>query len=190
MLRPIQRASTDVAVVGTRQDVLDGRVPLRAWYPVEVLTFPLRSREHAERRVRGRSGSTVPRSVVEQRMFEADRLGRLPDSWSEVVVDDEAMQQGIEAGSYVLDTRLRDALRGIAPEGGSYSLASKEAGLMDLRVPTVTEDLEYAEECIALREVDVESVLHRVQALEDRIIALEGSLLRRAGRRMSRILRR
>jgi hypothetical protein len=59
-----------------------------------------------------------------------------------------------------------------------------------LGVPTVVDDVAYAGECAAVREVDVESVAERVQELEDRIASLEGAYLRRATRRLSRLVRR
>jgi hypothetical protein len=191
-LRPIHRATDGVTVAGTRDVVLDGTVPLRGWYPIEVLAFPLRSREHAERRVRGRSGSILPRSVVEQRVFDAHRLDRLRVCWDEVVVGEELVVRGLRDGMYVLDRRLHDALMRIEHlprDGPAFSLPAGERPL-GLRVPTVVEDAAYAAECVAVREVDLESVVQRVQMLEDRIISLEGTLFRRAARRLSSLVRR
>ncbi len=53
-LRPLYRADHRLRLV---RDEPDGRVPLRAWYPFEVLTFPLRNAEQAERAAR--PGPTV-----------------------------------------------------------------------------------------------------------------------------------
>ena len=94
-----------------RDVVLDGRVPLRAWYPVEVLRFPLRSLEQAERRAQGRSGPSEPRSRIEQELLEANVLGALRDRWTELVVDDDELERRVSDGSLVVDERLRDALR-------------------------------------------------------------------------------
>jgi hypothetical protein len=191
VLRPVYRATKEVAA-GAR-DALAGSVPLRGWYPIEVLTFPLRSRIQAERHGRGRSGSTVPRSALEQRIFDAHRADRLPEGWDELVLEDDAMRLGIQDGTYVLDGRLRDALQRIeshAGDGRRYVLPDGEPGRLSLGVPTVVDDVAYAGECAAVREVDVESVAERVQELEDRIASLEGAYLRRATRRLSRLVRR
>jgi hypothetical protein len=192
-LRPILRANDEVVVAGTRDVVLDGRVPLRAWYPIEVLRFPFRSGEQAERRVRGRSGSPSPRSRIEQQMFRATGADEWVSRWNEIVLHDDALQRGIQDGTFVVDERLRDALSGIVTRersGHAFTLPEDGSASLGLRVPTVVEDVAYAAECAAVREVDSESVLRRVQALEDRIVSLESTVSRRAKRRLSRLFRR
>jgi glycosyl transferase family 2 len=190
-LRPIQRANDGVVIAGTRDVVLDERVPLRAWYPIEVLRFPFRSREQAERRVRGRSSSPTAHSRVEQQMFSA--TDEWVSRWNEIVLHDDALQRGIQDGTFVVDERLRDALRGIVTRersGHAFALPEDGSASLGLRVPTVVEDVAYAAECEAVREVDFESVLQRVQVLEDRIVSLESTVSRRAKRRLSRLFRR
>lgn len=191
-LRPILRANDEVVVSGTRDVVLDGRVPLRAWYPIEVLRFPFRSREQAERRVRGRSGSPAPRSRIEQQMFRALDTDDLSSVWDEIVLTDDRLQRGIEDGTFALDERLREALGRIEERAGSGRAFALPGGVaaLGLRAPTVVDDVAYAGECAAVREVDVESVLGRVQMLEDRIMALEARFWRRVVSRLSRIVGR
>jgi hypothetical protein len=62
-LRPLYRAAPGLVV--NPADGSDGgrRVPLRAWYPFEVLRFPFRSLEQAERRC---AGGFEPRSELER----------------------------------------------------------------------------------------------------------------------------
>ena len=63
--------------------MLDGRVPLRAWYPIEVLRFPIRSREQAERKRLGRSGPADPRSRIEMELLAkmGPRLATAGTNW-------------------------------------------------------------------------------------------------------------
>ena len=194
-LRPIHRAAANLAVSGGRDAVLDGRVPLRAWYPVEVLRFPLRCLEQAERMVTGRA-EWSPRSRIEQQLYDAHRHGTLWDRWSELVVDDDESALGIDDGSLVVNERLRDALRCLerieqgddparpssVPDGGARHLG--------LRTPNVVDDVAYAGECAAVREVDFEPLQDRITELAHRIATLEAGFWPRASRTLSRIVRR
>jgi hypothetical protein len=192
-LRPILRANDEVVVAGTRNVVLDGKVPLRAWYPIEVLRFPFRSREQAARRVRGRSGPPTAHSGMEQQMFSATGADEWVSRWNEIVLHDDALQRGVQDGMFVVDERLRDALSGIVTRersGHAFALPEDGSASLGLRVPTIVEDVAYAAECAAVGEVDVESVLGRVQILEDRIRALEARFWPRVVSRLSRIVGR
>lgn len=193
-LRPIQRAAPNMVVGGGREAVLDGRVPLRAWYPVEVLRFPLRSLEQAERRLAGRSGPPEPRSRIEQELLEANRLGELRDGWGERVVDDDEVRRGIGDGSFVVDERLLDALKRLGQGGTSstrrFALPQHGSGHLALRSPTVVEDVAYAGECAAVREVDFEPLQERIAQLEQRITVLEARFWPRVRRRLTRLVRR
>ena len=191
-LRSLHRATDDMVVVGDREAVLDGRVPLRAWYPVEVLRFPVRSLEQAERKARGRSGPVGPRSRIEE-LLDESRGSATEDVWSKLVLDDAAAEQGLANGSLVVDERLRDALsrlpRSSSPAAAAPRRFTALRGGVSLPTPTVVDDVEYAGECAAVREVDFEPLQLKIAELERRISVLEtGSW--RLRQRLARLVRR
>jgi len=196
-LRPVFRAGSEMAVGAEREAALDGLVPLRAWYPIEVLRFPVRSLEQAELRARGRSGPPEPRSRIERDAAAAYERGCLAEHWAEIAVGDDALAREIAAGSLVADDRIRDALRRIqsaasvddAP-AGRFLLPVGGAGHLAVRVPTVVDDVAYAGECAAVREVDFEPLRGRIAQLEERIASLESRFWPRVSRRLSRLVRR
>ncbi|HET7743904.1 MAG TPA: glycosyltransferase family 2 protein [Gaiellaceae bacterium] len=182
-LRPVYRAGP--ALVIDPGDPTEGgrRVPLRAWYPIEVLRFPFRSPEQAERFcARGER----PRSELEAAALEAHREGHLAEWYAE---------QSAASGSLVSDVRLRDALRTLRrPDGTSstsvYALpAEDDAGLV-LRPPTIVDDAAYAGECAAVGEVDLVALDRHIRDLEARIGQLEARFWPRVLRKLTRLTRR
>jgi hypothetical protein len=83
---------------------------LRGWFPADVLHFPYRSLEQYERK-NARRAHGVHSLGQYVRGVEADRRGKLADAYRALVIDDNALAQGVANGSLVIDTRLRDALR-------------------------------------------------------------------------------
>jgi hypothetical protein len=88
--------------------------PLAAWQPLEILHFPLRSREQCARKYektwtgwRANSRGDLARAQQAAGAHQQDAM------WEQLALDDAAVQQGIQDGSLVIDTRLRDALRAI-----------------------------------------------------------------------------
>ncbi len=196
-LRPIHRASHDLVVGGDREVSLDGKVPLRAWYPIEVLRFPLRSFEQARRRVTLRSGPDEPRSRIEQAVFEAHHQGALQERWRELMVDDEQVVPGQDDGSLVVDERLRTAVRKLEEAAPSQNVPARRFALpvagnghLELETPTVVDDVAYAGECAAVREVDFEPLQQRIAEFERRIAVLEARFWPRVRRRVSRLIGR
>ena len=182
-LRPVYRA--DPVLVVDPEDGTEGgrRVPLRAWYPIEVLRFPFRSLEQAERRC---GAGTGPRSKLEADALEAYHAGRLADWYSESAGADAAL---------VSDERLRDALRTLTTSergdsASAFVLPSPGGEGLALRPPTIVDDAAYAGECAAVGEVDVAAVDAHIRELESRIRALEERFWPRVLRRLSRLARR
>ena len=196
-LRPIQRATGNMVIGADRDATLDGRVPLRAWYPVEALRFPVRDLEQAGRRVARRSGPRDARSRIEQELLAAEKRGELHERWADLVVEDEELERRTSDGSLVLDERLRDALRrleGAAAAGGNgsrrFAFPTDGSGHLGLLAPTVVDDVAYAGECAAVREVDFEPLQARIAELEKRISMLEARFWPRVRRKLNRIVRR
>lgn len=150
MLRPIYRAEQNLVIDPADWTLGGRRVPLRAWYPIEVFHFP------------------APASDTE-----------------EVGLDDR-----VASGELVVDTRLKEALRGLRDES-SGRFAPPTAGERGIAfpVPTIVDDASYAVECAAVGEVDLVRLDRHIRELELRIAALEARFwpsVRRALRRLAR----
>jgi hypothetical protein len=113
------------------------------------------------------------------------RDGRLAEFYADHAVDDEALAEGLGDGTLAIDTRLRDALRTLRGEEGSFSLPSCERRLVFER-PCPVDDAAYAAEASVLVEIDgIVRAEERVRVLEERLRAVErGS--RGVARRLSR----
>ena len=119
------------------------------------------------------------------------------DRWDELALDDGEAERGLaELVPYVEDERLRDVLRRISVSGVvrvRRCLAASVpclAGSLELVAPSVVDDVRYAGECAAVREVDFEPLQDRIAALEQRIASLEAGPRLRVRRRLSRLVRR
>lgn len=152
------RADPEIVVLFGSHDVVTRLVPLRGWYPVDVLHFPFRTREQYERKgVRRAHGDKPLGQYV--KAFEASERGRVEDFFDSLTVDDETLAAGRRAGSLAVDTRLRDALR----EAGEGS---------DLNGPPA-EETRAAAEGVALTEANIVRTCRRLDVLAARIRSVE-----------------
>jgi hypothetical protein len=182
------RAHPEVVVErGNHNAEAPGLDPLRAWHPLEVLHFSFRSVAQLERKARGnwlRSPTYEP-TLHRLLLDEASREGRLAAFYASYTVDDDALARGLRDGSLAVDTRLRDALRGLRRADGSFALPEAGEALTFAR-PSVADDASYAAEASVLAEIDgIVRAERRVRALERRLDALERSALQRP-RRLAR----
>ena len=182
-LRPLYRASHDLVV--DPEDPTEGgrRVPLRAWYPIEVLRYPFRTLEQTQRFC---ERQPTPRSALESDALAAQEVGRLADWYEERCAAD---------GSLVPDERLGDALKTLVraeadPSPTRYALPSGDGGSLVLRPPTIVDDAAYAGECAAVGEVDLVTLDRHIRELEARIGQLEARFWPRVMRRLTRLTRR
>jgi hypothetical protein len=188
------RARAD-ATVGRGNHTVEGTglVPLRGWYPIEVLHFPLRTQAQFERKAAVWHATPVVRFHEAHRAAsEAVQSGRGAESFRALVVDDDELDRGLAGGSLVVDERLRDALRALAgtspvplappPEGSRFTLPSGGAPVLRFPLPTVVEDAAYAVDVATLGEADVVRAQRRLDVLEERIAELERRLTARLGR--------
>jgi hypothetical protein len=157
--------------------------PLRGWFPVEVLHFPLRSLEQCERKARlqrdaWRHISRTPTGYHAQ-MFEALEQGTMAEYYAAQTVSDEEVESGVADGRLVVDTRLRDALRAIAAGGAP-----------EFPTPTLVDEATYAVEAAVLGEADVVRLQRRLDELEGRLASVERRLPRRIYRKARRIVGR
>jgi hypothetical protein len=148
--------------------------PLRSWLPIEVLHFSFRGPEQLKRKASGGWQFRDPRTVVDHqaRLRNAWREHRIDDFWARVVVDDDALERGIERGRYATDTRLRDALRQLGEPNVSFGLNTPAH--LSLPSSTVVEDADFAAELAPLWSIEgIARAENRVAALDGRLAAIE-----------------
>jgi hypothetical protein len=104
---------------------------------------------------------------------------------AETSASDVVVAAGSEDGSLVVDERLRNALSQLR-EGSGYRLPGRGEPI-SFPAPTVVDDAQYAVECAAVGEVNLDRLDQQIRELEDRIAVLEQGLWRRATRRASRL---
>jgi hypothetical protein len=149
---------------------------LRGWYPIEFFHFPVRSIEQCERKYSYQQtgpGQTPSPYYDRVRQFIAE--GRVKELYDSLVVDDGALERGLQDGTLVIDTRLRDAL-GTLRDGKPLTFPR----------PTVVDEAAYAVDVAALGEADVVRLQRRLDTLEQRLLTIE----RRPAVRVHRKLRR
>ena len=181
-LKIIHRADPTVNVSIGAQRLIDSPfVPLRGWYPIEFFHFPVRSLEQCERKYsHQQTGPGQTPSPYYDRVRSLIEQGRLEEVYAPLVVDDEALEQGLEQGSLVVDTRLRDALRSL-----------RDGHQLTFPRPTVVDEAAYAVDVAALGEADVVRLQRRLDTLEGRLLTVERrpsvrveNKLRRVGKRL------
>jgi len=160
--------------------------PLRGWFPVECLHFPLRTLAQCEHKAQLQGAAfekhiARPPTAYHADMYAALRGGRMAEYYEALVVSDEELEQGVAQGRLVVDTRLRDALRQLRDPAGRA---------LRFPLPTLVEDAEYAVEAAVLGEADVVRLQRRLDELERRLQTVEQRLPRRAYRKLTRTAQR
>src|SRR5262249_47676491 len=113
----IHRAHPEITVTrGNHALVGSPFAPLRGWFPIEVLHFPLRSRAQCEHKAELQGTAferyiARPPTAYHAQMFEALKSGTIGEYYDALVVDDAEVEEGAATRRLVVDTRLRDALR-------------------------------------------------------------------------------
>jgi Glycosyl transferase family 2 len=161
-------------------------LPLRTWHPLEVLHFPLRSGAQWRRKVELQGVAFTEHieragTGYHLRGYDALQSGRIEEQHAALVVGDEALRRGLDEGTLVVDTRLRDALRTLRRQSdGPPGFAVGEA--LAFTPSTLADDATYAVEAAVLGEADVIRVERRIDALEQRLRALERPFARNPSR--------
>ena len=173
------RGAADVVVSKGNHDAEGtGLRLIREWFPFEVLHFPIRSSEQLERKYRitaeaegRRNDPRVARHVrATLERLSTDGAAALYDG---MLVDEVRLEEGLESGALVVDTRLRDHMRAVA-EG--RSITSRSA-------PSLGDDADLVEDVQVALEQDSGVVLERrLVAAEHRVAVLtaQGAFARRA----------
>jgi hypothetical protein len=156
------RADPNVHVSRGNHDAFGERLSLlREWVPLEILHFPIRSREHLETKYptkqeghRLAGWDLVPLHVARIAESLQEDPGEL---YRSLLVDDAACEQGVAAGLLTVDTRLRDRLRGEA-----------------VTPPSLADDVAFAQEIDAMLTLDsARRLLARVDSFERRLAVVE-----------------
>jgi hypothetical protein len=180
----LHRADPDV-VVGRGNHGLVGSPlrPLTTWHPIEVLHFPLRSRAQWLHKVKlqgdaftkhiERAGTGYHLSA-----YGALQGGRIDDQYRSLLVDEDAAEQGLKEGVLAVDTRLRNALRSLRLDAAGdaarrFALPFERGMPLDFSQADAAEDVAYAVEASVLGEADAVRIQRRLDAFEQRLLALE-----------------
>jgi hypothetical protein len=180
----LHRADPDVVVGRGNHGLVGSHLrPLTTWHPVEVLHFPLRSRAQWMHKVK-LQGDAFTRHIERAgtgyhlSAYDALQSGRIDDQHRSLLLDNGAVDKGVEKGTLVVDTRLRDALQDLrlvkgVDTGREFALPSERGQELDFSQPTAAEDAAYAVEAAVLGEADAVRVQRRLDSLEQRLLALE-----------------
>jgi hypothetical protein len=170
------RAHPEVAIAQGNHDVeAPGLETLRAWRPIEVLHFSFRSVAQIERKARGAwlRVPGVPPTLHQTLLDEAVREGRAAAFYASFAVGEHDLAHRLAEGTAAVDTRLRDALRAIRREDGSFALPGECAPLA-FPCADVHEGAALAAEIAPLEAIDgIVRASGRVDALEKRLLRLE-----------------
>jgi hypothetical protein len=165
-LKSIHRADPRVTLTAGAHTLVETTfTPLRGWYPIELLHFPIRSLEQSERKYSNMSSAlSESRNSYYVQVKRAFEEGRFAEFHESLIVGDDALERGLEDGSLAIDTRLRDALSTLRSPG--------DGGLTFPR-PSVVDEAAYAIDVAALGEAEVVRVQRRLDTLESRLAELE-----------------
>jgi hypothetical protein len=168
VVKVAHRADPQVTVARGNHGLADSSFrTLTTWHPIEVLHFPLRSQAQWMRKVELQGDAFtkhIERSGTGYHLkgYDALQHGRIDEQHASLVVDDAALEQGVQDGTLVIDTRLRDALRAIRT-GKPPSFPA----------PTLADDAAYAVEAAALTEAYAVRAQRQLDGIEQRLLGLE-----------------
>jgi hypothetical protein len=182
-LKAIHRGDPNVTLSAGAHTLVDSAfMPLRGWYPIELLHFPIRSLEQCDRKYGNlRAALGTSRNAYYEVVHRARSNGEFAEFYESLTIGDEAFERGLNDGSLVLDTRVRDALRTLRTDG---------KGQLAFPRPSVVDEAAYAVDVAALGEADIVRIQRRLDVLESRLRALEHGPTARLPRKVTETARR
>jgi hypothetical protein len=194
----VHRAHPDAIVIEGGHEVRGVDLqPMRGWYPIECLHFPMRSRAQLE--TKGRSwrsdeekygGLTVTRAAG---AAYHDLLGRAADSgatddyYLSLALTPEDIARGLAQGTLEEDVRVRDALRTLETASGRPVHPTSP---LTFSRPTTLETVSFALDAAVLGEADVIRTQRWLDDLERRLGRIEAATPVRIERRLRAVARR
>jgi Glycosyl transferase family 2 len=187
----IHRAAPEIELVEGGHAVRSAELrPLRGWYAIECLHFPLRTPAQVERKGRawgdavekfyaGAMVSRAPGTAYHAVQHEAAARGETDAYYASLAIPPDELAAGVGAGLLAEDTRVRDTLRTVA-DGGTP--AFPRASTLDTAA--------FAVEAAVLAEADVVRTQRWLDDLELRLARVERRAPYRAERALRRVLRR
>jgi hypothetical protein len=135
---------------------------LTAWHPIEILHFPLRSREQCARKYEKTStGWEANLRGDLARAQQTAGANRVDAMWERLALDEDAVQRGIADGNLVVDTRLRDALSALG-RGGTEVVLDRGSSPIELLAQV------FADAEVVRRQRWLDDLTLRARRLEDR----------------------
>ena len=187
----VHRAHPSAEVVeGSHSVGGTGFVPMRGWYPLEVLHFPIRTAAQLEKKgahwghavekfYAGEEVIPGPGAAYHALAHRDTEHGRSAAVFDELVGSDEDRAAAAARGVLVEDTRIRDALD-----------RHRKGEQLVFPRPTAAEDAAFAVDAAVLGEGDLVRVRRRLDELSQRVAALEGQPVARAARKARAAIRR
>ena len=195
----LHRADADALVIEGSHELRGSPLaPMRGWYPVECLHFPLRSPAQAEKKglawegavrkfFEGRDVARAPGAAYHGIQHRAALEGEILSYYDNLALGSEDILDGLRRGLLVEDTRVHDALVQLAAEGGRPELPRSP---LRFPTPTTVETAGFAIDAAVLAEADVIRTQRWLDDLEGRVRAAEASAVIRAERAVRRLAAR
>lgn len=187
----VHRAAPDIQLVEGGHAIRSTDLqPLRGWYPIECLHFPLRTPAQVDRKGRAWGDAVekfysaegvarAPGTAYHAAQHEASARGEADAYYESFAVSPDEIVSGLASGLLVEDTRVRDALISVA--GGIAP---------NFLRPSTLDTVAFAVEAAVLAEADVIRTQRWLDDLERRLVRVEGRARLRAERALRRAFRR
>ena len=143
-------------------------------FPLEILHMPFRSREQCAQKYRRTwTGWAVNLrgDLARARMLTEE--GRADAIWESVAVDGTMRERGLAAGVFVLDVRLRDALRALPKGPDGRFVRSAELADAVIWGSRRAAEAGRAADVALFREAELVRAERRIDELEMRVAAVE-----------------
>jgi hypothetical protein len=169
-------------------------LPLRSWYPLEVLHFPIRGLvQWQAKALAWHQALPEKKRGKYARAVAAEGEGTLAERYRALCVEASSLPRGQAEGSLVIDTRLRDVLRSLRLQeptrGRSFRLPQELASPLALDRPGLVEEAAYAVDVAVAREDALARLQRQVDELERRVHRGERRPWQRLRRRLLGLLR-
>jgi len=166
VVKVAHRATPNVVLAGKGGHQVFGApgALLAHWHPLDILHFPIRSREQCGQKYRRTWTGWEENLRADLDRARRAAEGGVPDpTWKRVALGDAEIARGLEEGALVEDRRLRDALRGM--QAGRATTTAHD-GAQPI-IPAIAQDV------VTFREAELVRGARWLDTVEARIAQLE-----------------